>query len=91
MKGLCKDVKLSLVYFEAIVCKNITEQYAGSATKILETVMTIVDQLSKSSLSPEQRYCISIQMFIIPEQKLCLFFHLLANSSQSNSMLPTSF
>lgn len=54
LRNLSKDVKLTLLYFEAIVCKNITEQYSGSATKILETVMVILDQLSKGSFSPEQ-------------------------------------
>ncbi|XP_039272030.2 rap guanine nucleotide exchange factor 1-like isoform X1 [Styela clava] len=54
LKNLCKDVKLSLLYFEAIVLKNITEQYAGSATKILETIMGIFDQLSHGNFSPEQ-------------------------------------
>ena len=50
-----KDVKISLMYFGAIISNKRVEQVSGLASEILDVVIKILDQLSRSQYSPEIR------------------------------------
>ncbi|XP_076805839.1 uncharacterized protein LOC143449498 isoform X2 [Clavelina lepadiformis] len=53
LHDLCKEVKVGLMYFEAIVAKKRTEQFSGSASRVLEVIINILDQLSRTQYAPE--------------------------------------
>lgn len=59
-----KDAKIGLIYFNAIVSNRMLEQFSGSATEILEVVIKILDQLSRSQFSPEIRYTYAFVLII---------------------------
>jgi len=55
MQDLLKEVKISLMYFGAIITNNRMEQFSGSASQVLEAVTTLLDQLPRLCYAPEQR------------------------------------
>nr|CAB3265437.1 rap guanine nucleotide exchange factor 1-like [Phallusia mammillata] len=53
LHDLCKEVKVGLMYFEAIIAKKRVEQFSGSASQVLEVVINILDQLARIQYAPE--------------------------------------
>nr|XP_018671674.1 rap guanine nucleotide exchange factor 1-like isoform X1 [Ciona intestinalis] len=53
IRELVKDLKVGLMYFRAVVSNKRFEQFSGSASRILEVVITVLDEISRNQISPE--------------------------------------
>ncbi len=56
VRNLCKDMKVAVAYFGAVLLNRKNEQFSGSATQIADSVMRILDALKSGHKSFADRW-----------------------------------